>query len=354
MERKIMSLGKSSLVISLPHEWMKINELKKGDAVSFLIQSDHSLVVYPSTQKKAEIKEITLSIGANEEEIFISQKILGAFLNGYTGIRLASEKIFTVPQTKAIRNMAGRLFMRVMESDSKGVYMQSLTDESQASLQQAIQRMHMISRSMCEGAISAIPKHDIALAKSVYSLDDDVDHFAFFILRILRNAAQNPILAKELHIEPLDCMDYQILVYRMEHTADYAANIAKNLIMIDGSHQKIPSDLSDLIVATGIETIDLYVKSVSAFFSQDVPFAVEIMKSQQRMEKLYIEIASKTFAMEQKSSELVCAICTLRDNIRRIAHCALSIAEVAVNRAFKPNYQISSEEPKPVSAEKNP
>ncbi len=337
MERKIMSLGKSSLVISLPHEWMQISELKKGDTVSFIIQSDRSLVVYPSALKKPEQKEITLNIGQEEDEILITQKILGSFLGGYSGIRLVSAKVFTVPQTKAIRRIAGRLFLRVMESDSKGVYLQSLTDESKASLEQAIQRMHLISRSMCEGAISAVKKRDIALAKSIYSLDDDVDHFAFFILRILRNAAQNPILANELHIAPLDCMDYQTLVYRLEHAADYAAEIARSLIMIDGSHQRISDDLTDLIAATGNETIDLYIKAVTAFFSKDVLFAVEIIKSQQRMEKLYIEIASKTFSTEQKSSELVCAICTLRDNIRRIAHCALNIAEVTINRAFKMN-----------------
>ena len=60
MERKIMSLGKSSLVISLPKEWMQLNDLKKGDTVSFNIQRDRSLVIYPSALKKSEPKEITL------------------------------------------------------------------------------------------------------------------------------------------------------------------------------------------------------------------------------------------------------------------------------------------------------
>ena len=74
MERKIMSLGKSSLVISLPKEWMQLNDLKKGDSVSFNIQRDRSLVVYPSAFKKSEPKEITLSIGQNEEELLITRK----------------------------------------------------------------------------------------------------------------------------------------------------------------------------------------------------------------------------------------------------------------------------------------
>ncbi len=49
---------------------------------------------------------------------------------------------------------------------------------------------------MCEGAMNALKNDDVALAKSIFSLDDDVDHFAFFILRILRNAAQDPHFGK--------------------------------------------------------------------------------------------------------------------------------------------------------------
>jgi phosphate uptake regulator len=335
MERKIMSLGKSSLVVSLPKDWMQLTDLKKGDAVSYAIQRDRSLVIYPSALKKSPPKEITLNISQNEEELLVTQKILGSFLNGYSGIKLVSEKVFSVPQIKSIRNIAARLYMRVMESDSKCVFIQSLTDESKASLEQTIQRMHLISRSMCEGAINAIKDKDVALAKSVFPLDDDVDQFAFFILRILRNAASDPVLANELHVDPLDCMDYQILVYRMEHAADYAANIARHLVMVEGNKESIPDDVAELMVTAGNETIALYVKSFAAFFSREVQFSVDIMKSQQRMEKLYLDIAAKSFVGKPKSAELVCAMCSIRDNMRRIAHCAQSIAEVAVNRAFK-------------------
>ena len=104
---------------------MQLNDLKKGETVSFNIQRDRSLVIYPSAFKKSEQKEITLRIAQNEEEILITQKILGAFLNGYGGIMLSSENIFTVPQTKAIRNMAGRLYMKVMEADAKNVYIKA-------------------------------------------------------------------------------------------------------------------------------------------------------------------------------------------------------------------------------------
>jgi len=335
MERKVMSLGKSSLVISLPKEWMQLNELKKGDSISFSIQGDRSLIIYPSTRKKTEIKEITLNIGQNEEEGLITQKIIGSFLNGYSGITVVSEKIFSIQQTKAIRNIAGRLYMRVMESDTKGVYIQSIADESKASIEQATQRMHFISHSMCEDAINSLKNRDLALAKTVYSLDDDVDHFSFFIIRLIRNAAQNPVLAKELRVDPLDCLDYQSLTYNIEHAADYAADITRHMIMLEGRQQTIPDDVLELMVTAGNETIDLYAKSVSAFLSKDVPFSFELMKRQKRIEKLDVEITSKAFTGEPKTAELVCALCSIRDDIQKIAECSVNIAEIAVNRAFK-------------------
>jgi len=343
MERKIMSLGKSSLVVSLPKNWMQLNDLKKGDSVSFNIQRDRSLVIYPSAFKKYEPKEITLSIGQNEEPLLVTQKILGAFLNGYSGIILTSEKIFSVTQTKAIRRMAGRLYMRVMEADAKCVYIQSLMDESKASLEQAVQRMHLMSHSMIEGAITALESSDIELAKSVMSLDDDVDHFSFFILRILRNAAQDPVLANELHVDPLDCMDHQILAYRMEYAGDYAADIARHIIMLDGAKQKIPDEVLQIMLNTGKEVLDLYIRGITAFFAKDVNAAVEIMKYRQKMDKAEMEIATKSFTGPPKSADLVCGICSIRDDIKRICHCAFSMAEMTVNRAFKSPNSVSNE-----------
>lgn len=335
MERRIMSLGRSSMVISLPKNWMQLNELNKGDVVSFAIQRDRSLVVYPSAQKKTETKEIILHIGLNDDETLITPRIIGCYLNGYTGITLISENIFSIPQRKSIRNIAGMLYMRIMESSAKGIYIQALMDESKASLEQAIQRMHLISQSMCEDAFTALKNNNLELAKAVFSMDDDVDHFTFFILRLLRNAAQNPVLANELRVDPLDCMDHETLVYSMEHAADYAADVARHMIMLDGTKEEIPNDICELMHMAGTLAVASYTKAVNTFFSKNVPVAVEILNNQQRIDVLDQEIASKAFTGKQKNAQLVCAICSMRDNIKKIADCAADIAEIAINRAFK-------------------
>ena len=129
-------------------------------------------------------------------------------------------------------------------------------------------------------------------------------------------------------------MDYQSLVYRIEHAANHIADIASHVAMLDGAGQKIPDDLLELLVNEGLEVVDLYVKAVNAFFQRDVSFSVDIMKHKQRIDKLDQEIATKSF-VGQKNSELVCGICSIREDIKRIAEYAASIAEITVTRAFK-------------------
>jgi phosphate uptake regulator len=335
MERKIMSLGRSSLVISLPRHWIELNKLNKGDVVSLAVQRDRSLVVFPGAEKKREPKEITLKIDPNDKESLIVRRLIGCYLNGYSAINVVSDHIFTVPQRKAVRNIVRTLYMRVMASDSKSMYLQTLIDESKASLELAINRMYLISRSMCLDAVNSLKNRDTMLAKAVFSLDDDVDHFSFFILRLLREAAEDSVLATELAVDPLDCMDHQTLVYRIEHAADYAANIAKYIIMLEESQLQIPNELLDLMSTASTDAVELYDKAVKTFFSKDVTVSVQILEGQGKIERMDQEIASKAFMSKQKNPAIICTICSIRDDIKRIAECAADIAEIAIDRAYK-------------------
>lgn len=335
MERKIISLGRSSLVVSLPKHWVKLNELKQGDVVSLAVQRDRSLAIFPSVKKKKGNEEIVLHVDADEKVTVIARRIIGSYLNGYTRIKVLSDEIFSVRQRKEIRNIVRMLYMRVMEADSKSMSIQTLIDETKASLELAIQRMHLICHSMCRDILDSLKRRDLILAKSVFSLDDDVDHFSFFLLRLLRDAARDSTLGNQLDIDPLDCMDYQTLVYRVEYAADHATNIARQLIILDGSRLKIPDELLALLFTAGTEAVDLYSKALAAFFSKNVVDSVAIMDQEKKIEELDREIASKTFMTRQKNAVIVCMVCSIRGSIKGIAECAMNIAETAINRAYK-------------------
>jgi uncharacterized protein with PhoU and TrkA domain len=84
----------------------------------------------------------------------------------------------------------------------------------------------------------------------------------------------------------------------------------------------------------GNEAVNLYVKSVETFFYKDLLKAVEILRQRQGIDRLDQEIAARAFTEKQKKEQLVCGICSIRENIKRIADCAANIAEISINRAF--------------------
>lgn len=334
-QRKIMSLGRSSMVISLPKHWTQLTELKPGDVVSLAINRDRSLVIFPGLKKEKEASKITIYVEPDERDTFVVRSIIACYLNGYSDIKLISKKFFSVAQQKAIRRIVQTLYMRIMEADTKEIQIATLIDESKASIQTGINRMYKISSSMCRDAFTALKDQDAALAKSVYSIDDEVDHFSFFLLRLIRGASIDPALANQLGLEALDCLDYETLVYLIEQVADQAANIAKHIIMLEGRQKKISETLREKMYAAGCDALANYDKAVNALLSNEVKYSNEIIESKARIEKLDQEIASLAF-LKEKSTEVICACCSMRDSILRIAENSADIAEVTIIRSYRP------------------
>lgn len=334
-QRKVMALGRSSLVVSLPKHWVELNELKQGDVVSMNVQRDRSLAVFPGAGRPEEPKEITIHINPSEKAVSIVRSLIACYLNGYSGIKMISENTFTVAQLRGIRRIVRVLYMRIMDSDAKSVYVTTLIDESKASVTSGIHRMYMISNSMCRDAMNALGNRDAALAKAVYSLDDDVDHFAFFLLRLLRRVALDPVTANQLGLEPVDSLDYQTLVHRIEHVADYATNIVKQIIMLNARGQRISDDLLKFMLDAGNQAIDSYFRAVEDFFSEDVASSNEIIDRQRDIERQDLEIASRAFLDEKKNPVTICAICSIRDSIKGIVEYAADIAEITIDRSFR-------------------
>lgn len=333
-QRKIMSLGRSSLVISLPKYWTQLTGLKAGDVVSIAIGRDRSLVVYPGLKKDKEVSEITLYIEPEEDVFLISRKIAACYLNGYSMIRLVSRNYFTLSQQKAIRRTAQRLYMRVMEANIKEMRLMTLIDESKGSVKASISRMYSVSSSMCRDALTALKTHNAELARSVYMLDGEVDHFTFFLSRLVRRASMDPSLANELGLDAIDCLDYQTLIYSIENVADQAASIARHVIMLKERKKKISDLLLEKLCSIGHETISIYEKAFSLFSDGDLKVLGEISKYKGLLRKIDEEIATLSF-MEEKSAETICACCALRDSILRIGDYSVNIAEIAINRLYR-------------------
>lgn len=337
-QRKIVALGKSSLVISLPKYWLNTNQLKRGDSVSLTMQRDRSLVVYPKSGMDKRDDIITLHIEANEAPISIVRRIVACYLNGYNRIRLISKNTFSVSQQKAIRNIIQKLYMSLMESGSKSMYIETLLDETRASIDSSVSRIHTLTKSMYNDVLNALRTLDGDLAKIVYSSDDDVDHFAYFILRLLNSIATDPTLANSLNFDAVDCLHYQTLAQTIEHIADQAKNIARSIIMLQSEPQKYLTLVLPILELTsdyGNEVVMSYDRAVKSFFSKNFREANNILETRSSLEQLNLDVTSRFFSSQVKSSTICCASCTIRDNLRGTMENAMHLARITIDRFYK-------------------
>jgi len=333
--RKIMVLGKSSFVVSLPKEWMRMNNLERGDTVAMDIQKDKTLLIHPTGDFRTEGKEIHLVVEAEETNESITRRIISSYLDGYTRIKLTSGNIFTTEQHKAIRQIVGTLYMMILESEANSVTLQTLVDESKASVNSSIERMHIITYSMCRDTLNAMLNRDKELALSVIPLEDDVDQLMFFLLRLIRVAAINPSLGNQLGLDPLDCLDYQSLVSRIERIADHVTAMAKSLVALIENEVVLPAVLESDIIKTSELSFSSYDKAVESFLSRDITNSDEIIDKEMEVLKAQEVILGYRFFQESNYVSSMPYIFSIIDGMRKISHYAADIAEITIDRAYK-------------------
>jgi uncharacterized protein with PhoU and TrkA domain len=106
-------------------------------------------------------------------------------------------------------------------------------------------------------------------------------------------------------------------------------------VMLKGRQKSISEILREKIYVAGCEAQIAYDKAVSAILSNNLEGLDEVFERKNALEKLDEEIAVSSF-LEEKSAEAICACCALRDSILRIADYSADIAEIAINRSYKP------------------
>jgi phosphate uptake regulator len=335
--RKIMALGKSSLVISLPKNWLKINDLKRGDIVNLEIQKDLSLHVNPYSQVEKKEKLRVVVIDSDQDVDSITRIIIGCYLNGYNKIQLTSKKFFTLEQQNAIRNIVQSLYLWVIESHASEVILQTLINESLVDLLMGIERMHVITNSMCQDVLEAMKNWDQELASSVISLESDVDQFMFSLNRFIRSAASNPSLASRLGVDTLDCLDYQLLVDRIERVADHLSQIADNIIVLKNDQNEVSSKVWNVLLEASGLAFSAYQTAVEQFLEKSIESSNKVIDEQKNIGELIWSITPLPSTSENDRT-IFHSLFVIRDNIRRIGEYAADIAETSIDRAYKPDF----------------
>jgi phosphate uptake regulator len=329
--RKLQMTGGATYIISLPKNWIIQNQLAKGSALHIRSEEDGSLTILPpELGKPAKSDEVFVEISPKDNPDETIRKIVSAYLVGYNVIHMKPRngQKLSSRQRNAIKTFARHLLVgtEIVTDTSAKLTLQVLLSYPELSILSALRRMCIITSSMHRDAMTALKKLDHRLAKDVTTTDNEVDRFHLYIIRQLKMAIQNPRIIKDIGLtNPRDCLGYRLITKTVERTADHAANIARNILLLK---KNIDDEVLDKIEQMSELAISSFEMAIESLFKRDFNMAETVIARAKKISSLEKEavLSSKETDMED-----VVSLRLLIESVRRTAEYASDIAEIVLN-----------------------
>ncbi len=314
--RRLQKIG-SSILISLPSQWIKSNNLKKGSIIPIDVNRDNSISIFPSVDALDETKEVTIQYSPASMDSLVNQ-VYGAYLLGYDIIRIKGVSQISFDDAdrikKAMRKLVG---LEIVDEDGFNISAQFLLDANTLDAEKILRRMSSIVAGMYRDMLEAIKRKEGSIKRVISGRDDEVDRQYFLLVRLIRSAMMDQKLAGKLNLSNIDILDYRIAANLLESAGDYIVDLATSIQDLS----KIK--LVDEIAEAGALVEKMQEKSVAAFVNKNRSESIVVAKTYEKFHETInsIEDASAT-------AESAIILLNLTHSMDKIARCWVDVADL--------------------------
>ena len=177
--RRLQRIG-SSILVSLPKEWVDANKLAKSAQVEIEITQNNLSI--RTQQSKRPSKEIEISYPLPKGENIVAN-ITGAYLLGYDIIRIIGKSPISVADRESVRGSMRRLVgMEIIDEDATNISVQFLLDETSVNPQNILKRMSSIALGMFSDVVSSLETGDKTNLETIANRDAEINRQYFLSL----------------------------------------------------------------------------------------------------------------------------------------------------------------------------
>jgi phosphate uptake regulator len=330
--RRLQVTGGSTYIVSLPKKWITRNKLTRGNSLLISEEEDGSLAISlqskPSREKKLE--EAIIRVGSGDSPQTVVRKTFSSYLVGYSVIHIKaqSQLQLTSQQRNIAKDYARRLLVgtEIVADTPNELILQVLLSYPELSIQSALRRMSIIASSMHKDALTSLKNMDLALAKSVVSTDDEVDRFNLYIVRQLKTAIENPRIIKEIGLKNArDCLGYRLVTKSVERTADHAASIAENVLLLK---KPISDEIVKKLDKMSNLALSMFETAVESLFRLNFNMAENVL---QKIKDIDFTMKEALLSSKGIGTEEIANIRLIIESLKRTAEYASDIAEIVLN-----------------------
>ncbi len=314
--RRLQKIG-SSILISLPSQWVKSNKLKKGSIVPIDVNRDNSISIFPSDDALDETKEVAIQYSATSMDSLVNQ-VYGAYLLGYDIIRIKAGSQISFDDAdrikKAMRKLVG---LEIVDEDGFNISAQFLLDANTLDAEKILRRMSSIVAGMYRDMLEAIKKKEGSIKRVISGRDDEVDRQYFLLVRLIRSAMMDQKLAGKLNLSNIDILDYRIAANLLESAGDYIVDLAASIQDLS----KIK--LVDEIAEAGALVEKMQEKSVAAFVNKNRSESIVVVRTYEKFHEIIESIKDVS-----ATAESAITLLNMTHSMDKIARCWVDVADL--------------------------
>lgn len=319
--RRLQKIG-SSMLISLPSEWIKNNNLKKGNMVMIEVNRNNSVSLYPSDIDTEDVKEVNIPHPQLSMDSLTNQ-IYGAYLLGYDVIRIKGKSQISFDDRELIKLAMRKLVgLEIVDENGSNIISQFLLDANTLDAEKILRRMSSIVAGMYKDTLIGIQKKENGSEKSIVSRDDEVDRQYFLLVRLIRSAMMDQKLASKLNLSNIDILDYRIAANHLESAGDYITDFATALPII--SHDNLIEEI--IQAASLIEKMQE--KSIAGFINKNRVESNEVVKIYSKFNDLLNLTKELSAQTEIDKQDAPIALLNSIFSMDKIARCWVDIADL--------------------------
>ncbi|MBI4140340.1 AbrB/MazE/SpoVT family DNA-binding domain-containing protein [Candidatus Woesearchaeota archaeon] len=214
-KRRLQELG-GSLFISLPQEWVKTLQLKKGSELVLETGQNNQLCLSPVKAVRTLRKTRTLVFGK-----YLHRELIAEYLFGTEIIVVEKKDSFSKAERQQVFNYTNYLMnVEIVEETATKITIQHFHTED-APLKMLIQRMFFLTHTMLLDLSAAKTKEEI---DSILQRDMTVGKIYLNIIMHLRSFLTGRLLTKEYSL--IDILDLRLLIKQIELIGDEIKGLA--------------------------------------------------------------------------------------------------------------------------------
>ncbi len=214
MKRKIIQVGNSTQLVSLPRKWALQRNLKKSDEVE-VIEKGEDLIIRTHSIPKAE----SVTVDVRKLNLLVGRYLVAAYRSGYDEVRIQYDRPEILGFLQGLANKILLGFELVSQSEGTCVF-RNVSENLSSEFDNVLRRVFFVTTELAKNAYAAVSDGALERLPEVLALEMTNNRFSLFCERLLNKFGEQTF-RKTTYLF--------LTVYELEKIADHYKAICNHV-----------------------------------------------------------------------------------------------------------------------------